>query len=223
MTAQEFSLEFDLLWNNIMSNKAPGLNEYEKSLFLTQAQEAVVLDLYSGNLGASFESSEEVTDYLSPLLRQTDGIPVEGVSFAGKSYFFELPNYDSIWFKTGETAVIKDDSLLCKGDDQRTVDVVPVTQDRWYRTINSPFRTANERRVLRMDPSGDRVELYSRYPVMRYSVRYLSKPSPIVTKNLPDGLTIGGCSMERTSDLNSAIHRAILNRAVNIAKAVWNQ
>ena len=223
MTAQEFSLEFDLLWNNIFSNKAPGLNEYEKSLFLTQAQEAVVLDLYSGNIGASFESSEEVTDYLSPLLRQTDGIPVEGVSFAGESYLFELPNYDSIWFKTGETAIIKDDSLICNGDDQRIVDVVPVTQDRWYKTISSPFRTANERRVLRMDPSGDRVELYSKYPVMKYTVRYLSKPSPIITDNLTDGLTIGEYSTARTSDLNSAVHRAILNRAVNIAKAVWNQ
>ena len=38
MTTQEFSNEFDILYNNIMSNSAPGLNEYEKSIFLTQAQ-----------------------------------------------------------------------------------------------------------------------------------------------------------------------------------------
>ena len=46
MDVKDFSLEFDLLYNNIMSNKAPGLNEYEKSLFLTQAQELIVLDIY---------------------------------------------------------------------------------------------------------------------------------------------------------------------------------
>ena len=42
MTTQEFSLEFDLLYNNISSNQAPGLTEYEKSTFLTQAQEEIV-------------------------------------------------------------------------------------------------------------------------------------------------------------------------------------
>lgn len=33
---QEFSDEFDVLYNNISSNQAPGLDEYEKSLFLTR-------------------------------------------------------------------------------------------------------------------------------------------------------------------------------------------
>ena len=47
MTVEDFSIEFDLLFNNIASNKAPGLNDYEKSLFLTQAQELVVRGLYS--------------------------------------------------------------------------------------------------------------------------------------------------------------------------------
>ena len=38
----EFSNEFDVLYNNIMSNAAPGLNEYEKSVLLTKAQEEIV-------------------------------------------------------------------------------------------------------------------------------------------------------------------------------------
>ena len=70
MTCEEFSLEFDLLYNNIMSNKAPGLSEYEKSLFLTQAQESIVLDIYSGKYGDSFERTEETTSYLNQLLKQ---------------------------------------------------------------------------------------------------------------------------------------------------------
>ena len=49
MTPQEFSSEFDILYNNIMSNKAPGLDDYEKSFFLTQAQEILVLTYYNGN------------------------------------------------------------------------------------------------------------------------------------------------------------------------------
>ena len=42
MNTTEFSTQFDILYNNITSNKAPGLNEYEKSVFLTTAQEQIV-------------------------------------------------------------------------------------------------------------------------------------------------------------------------------------
>ena len=42
MTNSEFSNEFDILYNNIMSNQAPGIDEYEKSVFLTKAQDEIV-------------------------------------------------------------------------------------------------------------------------------------------------------------------------------------
>ena len=70
MTNPEFSIEFDILYNNISSNKAPGLNEYEKSVFLTKAQEQIVTELYSGrnNTYNSFEETEEQRRYLSNLV-----------------------------------------------------------------------------------------------------------------------------------------------------------
>lgn len=43
----EFSNEFDVLYNNIMSNAAPGLNEYEKSVFLTKGQEEIVKNYFN--------------------------------------------------------------------------------------------------------------------------------------------------------------------------------
>lgn len=220
MTTQEFSLEFDLMYNNIMSNQAPGLSEYEKSLFLTQAQEALVLDIYSGKLGSSFESTEEVTDYLSPLVKQvTYTAKVEGNGLDSRSVFFNIGT--DIWFKTGEKAVIKDESLKCGKSIEREVDVVPVTQDTLYRTKNSPFRGPNERKILRLDCAADKVELISKYPIESYTVRYLSKPEPIILENLSDGLTINDISTAQTCKLNTAIHRAILSRAVSIAKSVW--
>lgn len=39
------SAAFDLKYNNIMSNLAPGLNEYEKSYFLTEAQKSILTQL----------------------------------------------------------------------------------------------------------------------------------------------------------------------------------
>ena len=111
MDVKEFSLEFDLLYNNIMSNKAPGLSEYEKSLFLTQAQESIVLDIYSGKYGDSFERTEETTSYLNQLLKQetyTDADFIEGKKLDTRSVFITLP--EDLWFKTGEVAFIKDES-----------------------------------------------------------------------------------------------------------------
>ena len=46
MTTTEFSNQFDLLFNNISSNQAPGLNEYEKSVFLTKAQDEIVKNYF---------------------------------------------------------------------------------------------------------------------------------------------------------------------------------
>ena len=222
MTCGEFSLEFDLLYNNIMSNKAPGLSEYEKSLFLTQAQESIVLDIYSGKYGDSFERTEETTSYLNQLLKQVtynNGEFTEGNKLDTRSVFITLP--EDIWFKTGEIAYIIDDFYKCNVDGLREVMVFPVTQDTLVRTKRSPFRGPNERRILRLDSGKNQVELISNYEIHSYTVRYLSRPEPIILKELPQGLTIGGKSSPQTCLLNTAIHKAILSKAVLIAKSSW--
>ena len=63
MTTQEFSNEFDVLYNNIMSNQAPGLNEYEKSVFLTKAQSQLVNEYFNNRTdgfgGGGFDGSQK--------------------------------------------------------------------------------------------------------------------------------------------------------------------
>ena len=229
MTCEEFSLEFDLLYNNIMSNKAPGLSEYEKSLFLTQAQESIVLDIYSGKYGDSFERTEETKSYLNILIKQKEyegidgtdenSIKSEGDKLDTRSVFITLP--EDLWFRTGETATIIDDSYKCHLDNLREVTVLPVTQDTFVRTKRSPFRGPNEKRILRLDSTNKQVELISNYEIHSYTIRYLSRPEPIILVQLPQGLTIGGKASPQTCLLNTAIHRAILSKAVLIAKSSW--
>lgn len=55
MTASEFSNQFDLLWNNIASNQSAGLNEYEKSVFLTKAQNEIVKNYFNPKSNAKQE------------------------------------------------------------------------------------------------------------------------------------------------------------------------
>ena len=229
MTCGEFSLEFDLLYNNIMSNKAPGLSEYEKSLFLTQAQESIVLDIYSGKYGDSFERTEETKSYLNILIKQKEyegidgtdenSMKSEGDKLDTRSVFITLP--EDLWFRTGETATIIDNSYKCHSDSLREVTVLPVTQDTFVRTKRSPFRGPNEKRILRLDSTNKQVELISNYEIHSYTIRYLSRPEPIILVQLPQGLTIGGKASPQTCLLNTAIHRAILSKAVLIAKSSW--
>ena len=219
MTTQEFSNEFDILYNNIMSNSAPGLNEYEKSIFLTQAQEALVLDIYRGKFDEnSFESTEEVSDYINTLVRQskiTD--TVEGNGISTNSVFYQLPN--DIWFITYESVILRDNNLDCKNGQE--VIVKPITQDEYYSISKNPFRGANDRRVLRL-LSDNKAELISKYRIESYLIRYLSKPEPIILDNLSTyGVKIIGKSEITECKLNPAVHRILLNRAVQLAKSIW--
>ena len=75
MTTEEFSNEFDILLNSYDTQelgKVQGkleFDEYEKSVFLTKAQEELVISIYDGkNLsGESFENTEEARRSLSSI------------------------------------------------------------------------------------------------------------------------------------------------------------
>lgn len=47
MTVEEMDNMFEVLYNNITSNQAPGLNAYEKSVFLTKAQDEVLKNYFN--------------------------------------------------------------------------------------------------------------------------------------------------------------------------------
>ena len=72
MTIQEFSTEFDVLYNNVTSNQAPGLNEYEKSVFLTKAQSQLVNEYFNSRtdgFGGGFDGSQKRQYDFSGLVR----------------------------------------------------------------------------------------------------------------------------------------------------------
>ena len=238
---QEWLLGFTQAFNNIMSNKAPGLNPYEISCFLTDAQEAVAIGLYNGSFGKSFESTEDVTTFLAPLVRQAEMVPLlTGViKIADNSRVYVLPSgADEILFVTLETCDLVSD---CRPAGQIVTNpaiVVPITQDEYWRTVNDPFKRQNERKVLRLrssvsttDADGnlvkqERFELISDKDIEHYTVRYLTRPEPIILEDLKesddaDGLTIRGKWRAQTCLLDEALHQAILNEAVRMAKAVW--
>lgn len=217
MTTTEFANEFDILYNN-MSNGSPGLTDYEKSVFLTQAQESLVIGFYNGKLtGESFEVTEEVRTYISNLVKQkTITTKVAGDSIVAGSVFYALP--EDCWFITYESALLVDTTLGCQNN--KNVIVKPVTQDEFYRISRNPFLGPNYRRVLRLS-SGNNVELISAYNISSYTLRYLTRPTPIILTTLTNGLTINGVTAITECQLDEAIHRVILQKAVELAKLAW--
>lgn len=224
MTTEEFSNEFDTLLNSYSTIEAFGktpstieLDEYEKSVFLTNAQEEIVIGMYNGKnpLGDSFEKTEEVRRYLSDLIKTytTTDKKVGYVGLSKTSIFFELPK--DLWFITYESAGLEDSRLGCMNGEE--ISVIPVTQDDYFRISKNPFRGANKRRALRLDIGNGIVEIVSEYNIDRYLVRYIARPEPIVLTDLPDNLSINEVSTKTECKLNPVIHRAILEKAVQLA------
>lgn len=221
MTTQEFSNEFDILLNSFYSkasyeegysNQELVLNEYEKSVLLTQAQEEIVRDLYNGKLtGESFERTEELRRCLDNLVRTVELEPFDMgyVGVTPNSSFFMYP--DDTWFITYEQATI---SIK---DTDRTVIVVPMRQDEWHKVNNNPFKKPSKNKVIRLDCAPGVLELISDYTVSNYLIRYLCKPTPIILEMLPDDLSIDGERDITECALNTALHRMILDRAVKLA------
>lgn len=223
MTTKEFSDGFDTLLDSYQASPEFGsttplaFDEYEKSVFLTNAQEEIIIEIYTGKnqYGDSLERTEEVRRYLSNLVKtfETSEKLTGHLGLSKSSMFFQIP--EDVWFITYESAVLKDSRLGCLDGEEASI--TPVAQDDFYRVYRNPFRGPGRGRALRLDINDGIVEIVSDYNIDKYLVRYLSRPTPIILVNLPSDLSINGVSTITECELNPVIHRAILERAVRLA------
>lgn len=240
MTNEEFSNEFDVLIDSYKRFKAYDnrevldsleFNEYEKSVFLTEAQEALVKELYSSaTTGDSIESTERIRRSLHPLIKERD-IPLSDYVEEHKQvYKYKYTtavkiqdiidvstasiSQPSLWYILQEFAILEDGSKCLDG---KIVQIIPTTHDAMIRTLNNPFRGPNNRKILRVDAGEGYIELYSNYKLKSYHVIYLSKPTPIILINLPPNLSIEKLREPSSTILPSSMHRNILELAVRLA------
>ena len=83
---------------------------------------------------------------------------------------------------------------------------------------NNPFRGPSDKRVIRIDTGSSVIELISKYTIQSYFVKYLSKPKPIILQDITDeNLSINGETKRMGCELNTVLHRTILERAVALA------
>lgn len=228
MTLEEFSNEFDVQLNeyslSVEFSKAQSpitLDEYEKSLYLTRAQFEMVVNLYNGGAGVSFEEVEQNRRYLANLVR-TNTLEVEETQtkYDNKSIVYEADLSDlNVLFKTYEHVVLDEEDKCLNG---KINSVYPITQDELFKTIRNPFRGVDSDRVMRMDIADNKVELVSKYHIKNYFVRYIKKPKPILLIDLDYGdvsidKDIFPENTKSNCELDSSLHKKILDIAVQSA------
>ena len=218
MNVQELSNLFDTLLqpyitkDNFGKQNTLAFDEYEKSIFLTKAQEQIVLELYQ-----ELEQSEEVRKYLSNLIKTDNYAPVgeqdetlRNNNF--KSYKVEISN--DILFMIYEQCTLSDENNCI---NNKIVSVVPTIHDDLDKVLKNPFKSPNSRKVIRLD-FDNKIELISKYNISNYKVRYLKKPNPIILVALEDNLSINnGDTKVSNGETNPILHERIVQRAVQLA------
>ena len=229
MSTEEFSVEFDILYNNIQSSQAPGLNLLQKSIALTQGKEDVVKSLYSGKAGP-YEANEEVTEYLRKLTKQQD-YTIEGTGYE-QQFNFGMP--EDCWYIIYEQAAVKYDGC----DSTEYALVKAMSHNEFAKAMDNPFRKPDRRNVIRMLINDD-IQIFcdKNIKLEGYTCRYLSQPNKIWLKNFtageaptewvwnestnPYGLLWSDYQKNACPDIPESLHRAILVKAVAIAKSAW--
>ena len=147
MTNIEMSNEFDVLYQNITSNQAPGLDEYEKSVFLTKAEKIIVrrqFDPNSDKLREGFDGSQQrqydfstliTTENLNNLTSSV--LPTEKID--SRSSVFMWP--EKCFLAVNE--IITDN----KGNQYS---VNPISYDTYARLMTKPYQFPPKRIAWRM-------------------------------------------------------------------------
>ena len=216
MDVQELSNLFDTLLqpyiakDNFGEQNTLAFDEYEKSIFLTKAQEQIVLELYQ-----ELEQSEENRKYLSNLIKTGNYVPIGEqdktlINNNFKSYKVEISN--DILFMIYEQCTLNDENNCI---NNKIVSVVPTIHDDLDKVLKNPFKFPNSRKVIRLD-FDNKIELISKYNISNYKIRYLKKPNPIILVKLED-LNIDKKQEVSNGETNPILHERIVQRAVQLA------
>ena len=216
---------FDVLYNNITSNQAPGLNAYEKSIFLTKAQDEILKNYFNpkskgNNLQEGFDGNAK---------RQVDFSMLTTVANT-RSSRFSAPLFDtrsntkSVLLPSDMMMVINEVAEVDRNDERVLLQVIPIKFDEYSRLMSKPYKRPLKYQAWRLINSNtaNRADIVigPSDSMAKYTIRYVRRPKPIIVSDL-DGLTIEGLSDTQGCELDPILHEEILQRAVELAKVAW--
>lgn len=230
-TDDEWEERFDVLYNNITSNQAPGLNTYEKSVLLTKAQDEVLKNHFSassqGNtLKEGFDDSAKRQIDFSMLTKSKTV-----TAFSSTGTFDPRPESRSVELPSGIMMIINEIVQVTRNNNTVNLIVVPLRFDEYNRMMAKPYKRPLKNQAWRLinSESVNKADLIVGPGdiISSYIVRYIRKPKPIIIGNL-DSLTIDGCQYGTGGDgyaqgceLDPILYEEILQRAVELGKIAW--
>lgn len=242
MTNQEFSNEFDVLYNSIASNQAPGLDEYEKSVFLTKAQSEILREYFNSRVDGTnggFDGSQKRQYDFSQLIKTATLSEATGATHLDKrSKCFLFPK--DYFLSVNEII----------SDSNRQYSVVSISYSDYQRLMMKPYAYPPKKTVWRLftststisesDSTSSESDVSTQSndtkqyttPVaeiigktgdsITYNLRYVKKPNPIILLDLNgDDVSIEGVQGESPCELPTQLHQEILERAVTLAKIAY--
>ena len=218
MTLSEFSKEFDILYNNIMSNQAPGLSEWEKSVFLTNAQ-LEILKNYFNPAGNKYQqgfddSSKRQIDFSNVIETKKLDIYVPSQTYVkidNRSYCYDFPT----------------DSISIVNEFLGTLAIIPINYQTYIRQMSKPYKyplKSQAWRLLGKDTNNNSLHIVAEIisaqtnVSLDYVIRYVRRPKPIILEELSNGDTIDNLTEKTECELDQILHKEILQRAVELAK-----
>ncbi len=224
MSVEEMDNMFDVLYNNITSNQAPGLNAYEKSVFLTKGQDEILKNYF--NPKSKGNTIQDGFD--ENVKRQVDFSMLTSVET--KSSDFENPLFDtrenskSVGLPSKLMFAINEVVEVTRNDKSAILQVIPIKFDEYSRLMCKPYKRPLKYQAWRLTNNNTSnkadIVIGPSDTLTKYTIRYVKRPNPIIVSDL-DGLTIEGKSTATECELDPILHEEILQRAVELAKVAW--
>lgn len=245
MNGSEFSSRFDILYNNITSNQAPGLNAYEKSVLLTKAQEEYLKNKYYPSHNAKQEGFDDTVrrQLLFENLLSFTNYGVKNIGFDSYPNSREVVKIEREETDEGKVLFVVDESVIINTAVNVNVirRVFPIHYMEYQRLTSKPLKEPMRGHVWKIITDPNKFVLIFTTEDLNliksigegatnttYSRRYIRKPYPIILEDFTnDGVTIEGESTPlvqngtEVCELDATFHEEIVQRAVEIAKNIW--
>lgn len=225
----EWEERFDVLYNNITSNQAPGLNTYEKCVFLTKGQDEVMKNHFTANS----KGNNTAQGYDDSPKRQID---FSMVTTSSEITSFEAAKFDprsnskNVTLPTGIMMVINELVQVTRNSQTVNLVVIPLRFDAYNNLMSKPYTRPLKKQAWRLinSDSANKADIIVGPvdTINKYTIRYIRKPKPIIVGEL-DGLTIDGytygtdANQTQGCELDPMLYEEILQRAVELAKIAW--
>jgi len=190
MTTTEISDRFDYQLNKVASGMT--LDEYNKSLYLTKAQMAVIT-----HIAETYEYGEFMRQQLSPVLKSVRPPRTTTPAILSGIVYKKEPI----------------DMLAIVWEIFNGIPVIPLDMNDIHMIIDNPFRKPDSNIAYRLTFE-DSFEIVSSSKLKDYMYICIVPPKPIVLEDLPDGLEVSGVTEAQTCEFRDSIVYSIIDMAV---------